>query len=304
MHQHRDGHRPDAAGHRRDCAAFGRHFGKGDVADEFRAFWRSRIGHAIDAHIDHHRAFFDHVRFDKFRLANRRDQNIRTTADFREIPRAGMRDRHRRIAAAAFIHQEKCHRLSHDHRASEDYDICTGSLDAALYEQTLAAERRARDKCVRIAHGDFRDIDGMKSVHVLSRIDRIDHCTLVDVLRRRRLHEDAVDRRVRVQRPDDGEQFVLRRRRRHVAFYRMHPEVQRRLFLALHVSMRSRIIAHHDHCETGCNSARLQFRDRSACLFVDSLGDCFSINECHPRMKPDFPHTKQARLDCRTARVR
>ena len=116
-----------------------------------------------------------------------------------------MCDGHGRIAATAFVHQKKRHRLSDDHRASKDDDVRPGCFDAALDEQALAAERCAGDERVGIAHRDLGDVHGVKAVHVLARVECFDDGAFVNVLRRRRLHEDAVNSRVGVEAVDFGE---------------------------------------------------------------------------------------------------
>ena len=47
----------------------------------------------------------------------------------------------------------------------------------------------------------------MKGVNVLQRVNGRQHAPLVDVLRRRRLDEDAVDRRVAIQAVDQGQKL-------------------------------------------------------------------------------------------------
>ena len=51
----------------------------------------------------------------------------------------------------------------------------------------------------------------MKPVHVLARIDRLDHLLLRDVLRQRKLHDEAVDVRIGVQPGDLGKQSLFGR---------------------------------------------------------------------------------------------
>ena len=180
MHQHRNRHRTHTAGHGCNRTAFRSDFGERDIADKLRAFWRRRIGDPVDSYINHHRAFLHHVGFHKFRLADCGDQNIRATADRGQIARSRMRDGHRGVAAAAFIHQQKGQRFSNDHRAAEDNHICTGGLDSALDKQSLAAEWRARNERVRVAQRDLGDVDGVETVHVFARIDGLDDGPLVD----------------------------------------------------------------------------------------------------------------------------
>jgi hypothetical protein len=50
----------------------------------------------------------------------------------------------------------------------------------------------------------------VEAVHVLGRRDGLDHDAFVDVIRQRHLHEDAVDRLVRVQALDETQELGLR----------------------------------------------------------------------------------------------
>ena len=192
-----------------------------------------------------------------------------------------MRDGHGCIAAAAFVHEQQRHRLADDHAAAEHDDICARCLDAALDQQPLAAERRAGDECIRIAERELRDVDGMESVHVLSRVERLDDRALINVLRRRRLHEDAVDRGVVVQGAHDIEELRLRGVVRQRVLHAVHPEFRGGLFLAAHIRVRRRIVADHDNREPRLHAASGERGDRGAGLFVDALCDGFSVNQSH-----------------------
>ena len=74
-----------------------------------------------------------------------------------------------------------------------------------LEEKPLAAQGRAGDKSIRIAEGHLGDVDRVEPVDVLARVNCLDNGALVDVRRRRGLHEDAVNRGVRVEPGHEGE---------------------------------------------------------------------------------------------------
>ena len=101
--------------------------------------------------------------------------------------------------------------------------------------------------------------------------DRLDDGALVDVLRRRRLDEDAMNRRVCVQLAHDREELLLRGRVLQLVLHAVHSEITRRLFLAPHVGVRRRIIADDHHRKPRPDAARHELRDFAAGLVVDAL---------------------------------
>src|SRR6266540_7092422 len=60
--EHRDRHRTDASGDRRDGLRLLLHRVEVDIADRAVTALRARIGDAVDAHVDDDGAFPDHVR--------------------------------------------------------------------------------------------------------------------------------------------------------------------------------------------------------------------------------------------------
>src|SRR4030095_7056971 len=67
------------------------------------------------------------------------------------------------------------------------------------------------------------------------------------MLRQRQLNENPIDRRVRIQLSNDGEQLRFARRRRQLATLRANTDLQAVAVLQAHVDLRSRIVAdQHD----------------------------------------------------------
>lgn len=248
-HQHRDCHRPDAARHRGDGGNFFGHFIKRDIADQTITAFRRRVVHSIDADVDHDCAVANMFRSDKVRLPDRRDQDVGGTRDVRETLAARMNHRDGRVTAPAFPHQQKCERLSDNHAAAENDDVGAGDFDSAFDEQSLAAERRARNKSALIAQRELRDVHRMETIHVFRRIQRAHDGRLIDVLRRWRLNENAVDRPIAIQLFDPREQFGLGGLGRQFQLHRMQPEIAAHLVFRAHIRARSRIIAHQHHGE-------------------------------------------------------
>ena len=67
------------------------------------------------------------------------------------------------------------------------------NFNFAFQEQTLHPERRARHKTGGIIDYELGDIFRMKSVHIFPRIKRAHDRWFVDLLGRRRLHQNAVN---------------------------------------------------------------------------------------------------------------
>jgi hypothetical protein len=72
------------------------------------------------------------------------------------------------------------------------------------------ARRRARLEERVLPEQQLADVDRVKAVDVLAVIDRAENLVLVEVLRQRRLHEDAVHRGIGVELRDEREQLGLR----------------------------------------------------------------------------------------------
>jgi hypothetical protein len=82
-------------------------------------------------------------------------------------------------------------------------------LHPGVFDQAHAAERRARHHA-RAAGHQRTEIGFVKTVDVLGRRDRFEHARRVDVPRQRELYQDAVHRRIRVQRRDGLHQLGFR----------------------------------------------------------------------------------------------
>ena len=96
-HQHRDRHRTHSSGHRRNRGSFLRDFVKRDIAHQPITALRGRVVDAIDSHVDHDSAVAHVFRSNKFRLPNRRDQDVGRTRDLCQTLAAGMD--HRTVAS-------------------------------------------------------------------------------------------------------------------------------------------------------------------------------------------------------------
>lgn len=95
--------------------------------------------------------------------------------------------------------------------AAADHDaVLSGGFDLVVPEQLQNPVGRSGQIGGQARNHPPR-IDRMKPVHVLARIDRLDHLLLRDVLRQRKLHDEAVDVRIGVQPGDLGKQSLFGR---------------------------------------------------------------------------------------------
>ncbi len=111
------------------------------------------------------------------------------------------------------LQQQQRHRLAHDLRSADHHCVFSGNALPFAVEQLDHPGRCARLEC-RAALHEQTHIVRMKPVHILGRVDRIEHqlgAVFADGLGQRRLHQDAVALGVRVQ-PKYGRQHLVHRR--------------------------------------------------------------------------------------------
>ena len=185
LQQAGDRHRPDAARHRRDRTGHRGAFGEGDIAHQ------APVRQPVDAHIDDRRTGCDPIPPHHLRPADRRDDQFRAPALGGEVAAARMRDRDRRIRP-----REQRRDRASDQRGAPEHQRPSACERAALgLEQLHHPERGARDE----GGQPFRkpaDIERRQPVHVLRRIERVEHGAGADLRRQRKLHQDAVNLRV------------------------------------------------------------------------------------------------------------
>ena len=119
------------------------------------------------------------------------DDHVGAPANFNNIPGAGMN--HRDGCVDALSHEQKRHWLSDDHAATEHGDVGAGEGNAGFAEQTQTTEGGARNKTGVVVERELRDIERMKSIHIFARIERANDRRFVDLRRRRRLNENAMN---------------------------------------------------------------------------------------------------------------
>ena len=118
-------------------------------------------------------------------------------------------------------------------------------------------------------------VERVQPVDVLVRVDRGDDARLVDVRRQRELHEDPVDRVVRVQLLEQLEDLALRRRLGQPVVARLDARLLRGLVLPADVDVRRGIVADEDRRKADVGAER---RDVPGDLSADLLRDQFPVD--------------------------
>ena len=100
----------------------------------------------------------------------------------------------------------------------------------------------------------------VKTVHILGRRDRLDDLLRVDVRRQRQLNQDAVNRRVIVQRLDARQQFGFQHVGRVALQHRMQAVVFASLDLVAHIHLAGRAVADQHHGQSRRDAAGAEQR--------------------------------------------
>ena len=114
-----------------------------------------------------------------------------------------MHDCYRRIGS--LFHEQQRHGFTHNHTATEHDDVCAGDRHVGFAEQTQTTEGSAGYETGIIAHRQLRYVKRVESIDILARIESTNDYRLINLWRRRRLHEDAVNCRITVQFFNPGE---------------------------------------------------------------------------------------------------
>ena len=110
-----------------------------------------------------------------------------------------MNNRHGRVAASTFLHEQKREWFSHDHTPPKNDNVRAGDVDLAFDEQPLNPKRSTWDESVRRGGREFRDIQRMKTIDIFARIECAHDCRFINLFRRRRLHKNAVNGWIAIQ---------------------------------------------------------------------------------------------------------
>ncbi len=234
--QHRDGHRTDAARHRRDVAGHFLDTREIDIAAQLAGFV------AIHADVDHGCARLHHVRRENVAQAGGGDHHVGVTGMGGQIARLAMADRDGR----AGFEQEQRHGLADDVRAADHHRVRALQRNLIGRQHLHHAVRRARAE-QRAAGHQRAGVRNVETVDILFRGDRLDDLVAVDVRRQRQLHQNAVDTRIAVQFVDARQQIGFRQIGRIAVERRAEAVVIARFDLIAHIDFAGRIVAdQHD----------------------------------------------------------
>src|SRR5215210_2934044 len=231
--EHRDRHRTDASGHRRQQPRPLAH-ALVDVADEPAL-------RAVDADVDNGRALLHHRGRQHPGRAHRRDDDVGARGLGGEVAGSRVAEGDGRVA----VQEEQRRGLADDVAAADHDRIGALQPDPVLVQQREHAERRPRHVPGRPGEQEPR-VDRVEAVDVLHRVDRLDHALLGDLVGERQLHEDPVDRGVGVQLADQRQQLLLARLGRQSQVARLDPDLERRAVLHPDVDVRGGVVADED----------------------------------------------------------
>ena len=165
----------------------------------------------VNAHVDHDGAGLDPLAGHLLGTTHGDDKQIGPPRHGGGVASAGVADRHGRVAARPFLKQEKRHGLAHDLGSAQDDRTGTTRFDPGVNQQFADTQRRARDE-PRSSCSQEPKIKRVEAIDVLERVNPLDHGRLVDRLRQRELHEDAMNSRIGIQAVDCGQELFLSRR--------------------------------------------------------------------------------------------
>ena len=104
-------------------------------------------------------------------------------------------------------------------------------------------------------------VDQVEAVHVLFRQDLRQGGVLVQVLRQRQLHQDAVDSGIVIQGVDGGFQLFLGGFRRHIDGAGIHADFRAAVALVADIDFAGRIVADQDDGQAGSKALGFEGRD-------------------------------------------
>lgn len=151
---------PTPPGFGGDASGDGLHGGEVHVADEAGAVLCGRVGDAVDAHVHHHGAGADHVRFHEVRDAHRGDEDVRAAAVRSDVSCARVDERDGGVSMFRLLAKDGGHRLANNITATEHDDFRAGDFHTAADEQLVNACGRAGHEAGGVAEHELADVDG------------------------------------------------------------------------------------------------------------------------------------------------
>src|SRR5260370_13210945 len=145
--------------------------------------------------------------------------------------------------------QQRRQGLSNNVRTAEDDRVEAGQVAVYRAKQAQTALRRAGDHG-REAAPQPPDIDGVKAVHILGRVDRPDDPMRIDLPRQRQLHQHSVDALIAVELLYFGEEARFRYVARQANVEGDEPSIGAAAAFGPHIYLARRVISYQDGGET------------------------------------------------------
>ncbi len=240
--------------------------------------------HAVHAHVDHHCARLDVLRPDEPRAPDRRDEDVRLTAHRGELRGPRVTHRHRRVG----VGEQHGHGLADDVAAPDHDRAPARHRNLVPHEQLDDPGRGAGHEAWPLLH-ESAHVLGVESVHVLGRVDEVEHARGVDLARQRQLDEDAVDVGATVQLRDDRRDLFGRRARPEAAGLASHPELLARPGLASHVHRGGGVVADEHDTQPGPGAGGRQPLDLPAQLLANGACGGRPVQQPRAHLPPPFP---------------
>ena len=144
------------------------------------------------------------------------------------------------------MQEQRRHGFADDVRTADDHRVQAAQVAAGFVQQAHAAAGRAGREYLDALH-QAADVFAVEAIHVLDRVNRVDHRRLVDVRRQWQLHEDAVDRRIGIQLRKQVQHLRLAGILRQPVFQGANPDFLGPQQFIAHVDVAGRVIAHQQY---------------------------------------------------------
>ena len=175
--------------------------------------------------------------------------------------------------------QELGHRLADDVGAAENEGAQALQVAQPVLQHHQAAARRAGHQPLA-AGRQPAGVDDVKPVDILVRVDGVEHGGFGNMLRQRKLHQNAVDGRVVVQLLHEGEQRLLVGFRRQLVLEGFQSGFDGRPALVANIDLARRILADQHDGEAGRQAVfRLQDGDLPADGLAEPGGKGLAVDD-------------------------
>lgn len=245
MQQRYDGHWAYAAGHGGVPAAQLVHFGMVHIAGEMVAVGPGRVGNAVDAYINKHYPFLYHIGGDEIGLADINNQDVGLPGEVGKIGRAVVADGDGAVGVLAVARKEGGRGRACYIAASYNDAMLAVGVDVIAFEHGAYAHDVWR-KVGFLAKGHQPGVVRGESVDIFLGGDGMQYFLFVEVLGKRQLYDESVDRVVVVQAVDNAQQLVFGGSFGQVDDRRGETDFQAGLLFAVYIGLAGRIIAHKD----------------------------------------------------------